>query len=345
MCSLMMYKLITIREALTAPWPSAGTGGQYVDTSPAFLEQLAASEPTYLKEHIKAHDPQGALYWFGKTERFGKHAGSAFMLHMIRLSVIVEIIFVVLIFNAIPFVLDEDKSYIGVIIAMILPTLAVNIMAPQRMLYLHTVATSIELWKDPRAIDETIRTVKFAKSIRTIKLLRSLQTVAQMNKSNMGGDTKEDDLGPETDEELERKHQMKEGFDMFDESGDGGVDMGEMSGLMSAIGMTFTDDEKTLLMKELDASGDGQVSFDEFWQYMRRMATPADPETIVQDVFSLIDKDGSGSITADEFSEQLKALPVEISEEDIEALVREVDASGDGEIDLHEFSAVLEKYQ
>merc|ERR1711871_864340 len=134
MCSLMMYKLITIREALTAPWPSAGTGGQYVDTSPAFLEQLAASEPTYLKEHIKAHDPQGALYWFGKTERFGKHAGPAFMLHMIRLSVIVEIIFVVLIFNAIPFVLDEDKSYIGVIIAMILPTLAVNIMAPQRML-------------------------------------------------------------------------------------------------------------------------------------------------------------------------------------------------------------------
>eukprot|EP00937_MAST-01D_sp_MAST-1D-sp2_P005902 g5902.t1 len=342
--AFMMYKLLTIRDALTAPWPSAGSGGQYADASPAFLEQLAASEPTYLKDNAKAHDPQGALYWFGKTERFGKHAGAAFMLHMIRLSVIVEIIFVVLIFNAIPFVLDEDKSYIGVIIAMILPTIVVNVMAPQRMLYLHTVASSIELWKDPKAIDQTIRTVKFAKSIRTIKLLRSLQTVAQMNKADMGGDKKVD-LGPETDEELERKHQMKEVFDMFDESGDGEVDMGEMSGLMSAIGMTFTDDEKTLLMKELDASGDGQISFDEFWQYMRRMAAPADPETIVQDVFSLIDKDGSGSITADEFSEQLKALPVDISEDDIEALVREVDASGDGEIDLHEFSDVLAKYK
>ena len=153
------------------------------------------------------------------------------------------------------------------------------------------------------------------------------------------------DLGPETDEELERKVQMKEVFEMFDESGDGEVDMDELSGLMSAIGVEFSDDDKKLLMENFDKSGDGQISFDEFWQYMRGMTQPSDPATIVQDVFSLIDKDGSGSITAEEFATQLRALPVEISDQDIEALVRECDESGDGEIDLHEFSDVLAKYQ
>ena len=77
---------------------------------------------------------------------------------------------------------------------------------------------------------------------------------------------------------------------------------------------------------------------------MRSLSVPTDPVQIVTDVFALIDKDGSGSITAEEFSTQMKSLPVEVSEHDIEALVREVDHSGDGEIDLHEFAAVLKKY-
>merc|ERR1711871_1313976 len=190
-----------------------------------------------------------------------------------------------------------------------------------------------------------IRTVKFSKSIRTIKLLKSLQSVAAMSKQKSGEAKPKVDLGPETDEELERKVQMREVFEMFDESGDGEVDMDEMSGLMSDIGMDFSDDDKKLLMENFDKSGDGQISFDEFWQYMRSMSQPTDPNKVVEDVFSLIDKDGSGSITAEEFSAQLKALPVDIGEHEIEALVRECDASGDGEIDLHEFADVLAKYQ
>ena len=180
--------------------------------------------------------------------------------------------------------------------------------------------------------------------MRTIKLLKSLQSVAAMSKQKKGESVPKVDLGPETDEELERKVQMREVFEMFDESGDGEVDMSEMAGLMSSVGVAFNDEDKAKMMADFDSSGDGQISFDEFWQYMRSLSVPTDPEQIVSDVFSLIDKDGSGSITAEEFSQQMKSLPVEVSEHDIEALVREVDHSGDGESDLHEFAAVLKKY-
>lgn len=340
--SLVWRKMRVIQNALTPHWPESNPARKY-EINDEFMEKLGDVHPPYLSAKHGHQNPQAALFWFSKL---GPHHGQGFLMHMIRLSVLAELIFVVLIFNAIPFTNTVDPNFLPVVIVMLIPTLMLCYIAPPRMLKLYTIATSVELTKNPHAIEDTIRKVKIAKSIRTIKLLKSLQSVAQMQKASSGGPTAaEVDLGPETDEELERKVQMREVFEMFDESGDGEVDMDEMSELMSAVGMNFSDDDKKLLMKNFDKSGDGQISFDEFWQYMRSISQPVDPSKVVEDVFSLIDKDGSGSITADEFSTQLRALPVEISDQDIEALVRECDASGDGEIDLHEFSAVLEKYQ
>lgn len=212
-------------------------------------------------------------------------------MQMIRVTLIVQIIFAVLMINAIPFAIDYDENFVVILCLMLIPILVTNYFLPPHLLKLYTLATSIELTKNPHAIEETIRTIK------------------------------------------------------FDESGDGEVDMTEMSGLMSSIGVEFSDDDKKLLMRDFDKSGDGTISFDEFWQYMRQLSAPTDPVQVVTDVFSLIDKDGSGSITAEEFSAQMKKLPVEVSEQDIDALVREVDHSVDGEIDLHEFAAVIKNYQ
>jgi Ca2+-binding EF-hand superfamily protein len=335
--TLLLRKMRGILEQLMCTWPDSG-GKAYAVTD-ELIETLSNAKPPYL-DKSSVNGQQSKLFWF---HNWGSGFGPGFLLHMIRLMMIVQIIFAVLMINAVPFAKNYDKDFLGVTIAMFVPILITNYKLPPEMLRLQTLITSIELTKNPHAIEETIRTVKFSKSIRTIKLLKSLQSVAAMSNNKTGGQPKVA-LGPETDEELERKVQMREVFDMFDESGDGEVDMSEMAGLMSSVGVAFTDEDKAKMMSEFDTSGDGQISFDEFWQYMRSLSVPTDPVQIVTDVFALIDKDGSGSITAQEFSTQMKSLPVEISEHDIEALVREVDHSGDGEIDLHEFAAVLKKY-
>jgi Ca2+-binding EF-hand superfamily protein len=336
--ALLIGKMRSILDQLTAQWP-APTGKKYVVTD-ELVETLSNVKPSYL-DADSVGGQQHKLFWF---HSWGNGFGPGFLMHMIRLMTLVQIIFAVLMINAVPFAQSYDSQFLGVLIAIFVPLLASNYYLPPMLLKLQTIITSIELTKNPHAIEETIRTVKFSKSIRTIKLLKSLQSVAAMSKSKAGEPGPKKVLGPETDDELERKVQMKEVFAMFDESGDGEVDLEEMSGLMSSVGVSFSDEDKLLMMRDFDSSGDGTISFEEFWQYMRQMAVPSDPQQIVEDVFSLIDKDGSGSITAQEFSDQMKALPCEISEQDIESLVREVDHSGDGEIDLHEFAAVLKKY-
>lgn len=100
-----------------------------------------------------------------------------------------------------------------------------------------------------------------------------------------------------------------------------------------------------LLMKQFDRSGDGNISFDEFYAYMKGRSQDVDTHQLVHDVFEMIDKDGSGSITVEEFQDVLMRLPVQISEADIDVLVREIDSGGDGEISLHEFGDVLDKYK
>jgi Ca2+-binding EF-hand superfamily protein len=78
---------------------------------------------------------------------------------------------------------------------------------------------------------------------------------------------------------------------------------------------------------------------------MQSRSTEVDTHQLVHDVFEMIDKDGSGSITVEEFQSVLMKLPVQISEADIDVIVREIDSGGDGEISLHEFADVLEKFK
>lgn len=62
-------------------------------------------------------------------------------------------------------------------------------------------------------------------------------------------------------------------------------------------------------------------------------------ETEVQEfreIFSLVDKDGGGSISKSELGELLETLGVKASPEELDAMLREVDTDGSGEIDFEE---------
>jgi hypothetical protein len=55
---------------------------------------------------------------------------------------------------------------------------------------------------------------------------------------------------------------------------------------------------------------------------------------------------GTGSCSRLKRGSNSKEASVDnISENDVNQLVREIDSGGDGEISIHEFAAVLEKYQ
>ena len=62
-----------------------------------------------------------------------------------------------------------------------------------------------------------------------------------------------------------------------------------------------------------------------------------------KEAFSVFDKDGSGTVSTSELGEMMSALGQNLSAEELDALVEEVDADGSGEIDFDEFCACMQK--
>ncbi|XP_062499933.1 neo-calmodulin-like [Corticium candelabrum] len=67
-------------------------------------------------------------------------------------------------------------------------------------------------------------------------------------------------------------------------------------------------------------------------------------EASMRQVFMLFDKDESGTISTDELKSVFKSLGQNPNMAELQAMISEVDSDGNGEIDFHEFSAMMAKY-
>ncbi|KAJ1820379.1 hypothetical protein LPJ60_003244 [Coemansia sp. RSA 2675] len=77
---------------------------------------------------------------------------------------------------------------------------------------------------------------------------------------------------------------------------------------------------------------------------MTSQQAPEDKMAEYKEAFALFDKDGDGTITAKELGEVLKASGHAATETDLRDMVNEIDADGNGTIDLQEFIALMERH-
>ena len=93
------------------------------------------------------------------------------------------------------------------------------------------------------------------------------------------------------------------------------------------------------MMSKVDIDNSGFIDYTEF------IAASIDERKLLSKqnlrvVFAMFDKDGSGSISADELNEMLGDEDLKNNGEWTQ-IIQEVDQNGDGEIDIKEFEAVL----
>jgi calmodulin len=62
-----------------------------------------------------------------------------------------------------------------------------------------------------------------------------------------------------------------------------------------------------------------------------------------REIFSLVDKDGGGTISKDELGELMDTLGIDASPEDIDYMIAEIDQDGTGEINFEEFVTVMSR--
>ncbi|PSC74754.1 Calmodulin [Micractinium conductrix] len=86
-------------------------------------------------------------------------------------------------------------------------------------------------------------------------------------------------LGQAKDEETEQQlREVQEVFALFDADGSGLLSVGELQRALRILGVRLSRPEAELLMQEVDADGDGEISCDELLQYVLSLDEEGDVE-------------------------------------------------------------------
>ncbi|XP_012938778.1 calmodulin-A [Aplysia californica] len=136
--------------------------------------------------------------------------------------------------------------------------------------------------------------------------------------------------------------ELREAFRLFDKDGDGSISTEELGTVMRNLGQFPSTDELNQMLQEIDINGDGTFSFEEFVQVMANVGgisenSEEDEEEELRQAFRVFDKSGCGYITPSDLRAVLQCMGEELTEEEIDEMIAEVDIDGDGRIDFEEF--------
>ena len=97
-------------------------------------------------------------------------------------------------------------------------------------------------------------------------------------------------------------------------------------------------------LRAADGDQSGEIDFWEFATLMaHKMGDANNPDAALRAAFSIFDKDGDGTISADEIRDVMHEMGEPVLDHDIEKVIGDIDVNGDGHVDYDEFSRVVTK--
>lgn len=140
---------------------------------------------------------------------------------------------------------------------------------------------------------------------------------------------------------------LRQAFNLFDKDGDGHITAKELGVVMKSLGQSPTKEELRDMIQEVDLDGNKVIDFDEFCLMMAKMSYGADEddEESYREAFNVFDKDGNGQIDRAELRSVLTNLGENLTEEQINEMIEEVDINGDGLVNFEEFKAMMNQNQ
>ncbi|KAL4237939.1 hypothetical protein ACF0H5_002649 [Mactra antiquata] len=157
-----------------------------------------------------------------------------------------------------------------------------------------------------------------------------VQQVKEFLKSDLGDSLTEEQIG-----------EFKEAFSLFDKDGDGRVTSKELGTVMRSLGQNPTESELLDMVNEVDTDGNGNIDFPEFLTMMAKKMKETDSELEIREAFKVFDKDGNGFISSTELRYVMTNLGEKLTDEEVEDMIREADADGDGQVNYGEFLQIM----
>ena len=146
----------------------------------------------------------------------------------------------------------------------------------------------------------------------------------------------EDSIELLTEEEICELH---EAFNIFDIDSDGSIGINQLKVLMDALKQSPSKEELDNILKE----NDKQIYFSQFLKIMakRLKDVKKDEDKYLKDLFGTLDRNKNGLISIHEIRYIVTHSKENISENDIETIMKEADTDGDGLISFEELKMIM----
>jgi len=133
---------------------------------------------------------------------------------------------------------------------------------------------------------------------------------------------------------------MREVFAVFDVDGSGSISKKDFHKVLMVLGSNPRDAEVEVMLRQIDLNKDGQIDFTEFaeaWWQREQIHLEEGFEEELKVAFSVFEQDEDGRVSVDELRKKLTSIGEKLSEEEVDALLEEVDLDGNGLISFEEF--------
>eukprot|EP00092_Neocalanus_flemingeri_P072745 GFUD01089610.1.p1 GENE.GFUD01089610.1~~GFUD01089610.1.p1 ORF type:complete len:172 (-),score=47.27 GFUD01089610.1:171-686(-) len=134
-------------------------------------------------------------------------------------------------------------------------------------------------------------------------------------------------------------------FQLFDSKHQDYLLADDIDEVMRAMGFRPTATELAALIEEIDEDGSGAIEFGEFAQLCAKfLVEDLDPGTMraeLKKAFRVFDKAGTGFITTVQFRRIIAEVYKNLSEEDLDGLIAEIDEDGSGTMDFEVFCEMM----
>ncbi|XP_061171967.1 uncharacterized protein LOC133181492 [Saccostrea echinata] len=123
-------------------------------------------------------------------------------------------------------------------------------------------------------------------------------------------------------------------FDLFDGSQNEVISIKNLEHVLKTIGKQPSSRELKDMIRVVDPTGKGEISFEDFIKVMSKQIRNSDKEAELMEAFRAFDTNRSGYISAGELRTVMTNMGEKMTEEQIDGMISEIDSNRDGKINF-----------
>ncbi|XKL63390.1 hypothetical protein PGB90_005754 [Kerria lacca] len=135
------------------------------------------------------------------------------------------------------------------------------------------------------------------------------------------------------------KYVLRRAFDTLDPKKKGNISVDDLGTILDTLGQHQNEQALRDLVASVDKEGNGTLTFEELCELGAKFMGEEEEDLDkvreeLREAFRLYDKEGNGYITTETLREILQELDNNLSYQDLDQIIEEVDADGSGTVDF-----------